>query len=145
MRRNGARVLVAGATGVLGGALIGRDQARGAAAVGDEVAASTGVVAEHPQAGLADYRASKAAPSLSAWLGAVRREVRTAGVPVLEVRPGQLDTGCADRVVMCTAPPSPAAGDPRDAVKAVADAMAADAELLRTAPDGTPLIERRAR
>ncbi|MFD0304397.1 SDR family NAD(P)-dependent oxidoreductase [Streptomyces sp. NPDC127119] len=236
MEINGARVLVAGATGVLGGALTaelvrrgarpvlaGRDRARlaraaevcqgaptvlfdayapdscadavacaadalggldavvtvfgtvafgGAAVVGDEVAehvmavnvlapaaffraalatmepgstivAFTGVVAERPQAGMADYSASKAA--LSAWLGAVRREARTAGIRVLEVRPGHLDTGFADRAVVGTAPPLPAGGDPRDVVGAVVEAMAADAELLRTAPDGTPVVERRAR
>ncbi|MBQ0850916.1 SDR family oxidoreductase [Streptomyces sp. BH-SS-21] len=236
MEINGARVLVAGATGVLGGALTaelvdrgarpalaGRDRARlaraaevckdaptvlfdayapescaravvraadalggldavvtvfgtvafgGATAVGDEVAehvmavnvlapaaffraalatmepgsmivAFTGVVAERPQAGMADYSASKAA--LTAWLAAVRREARTAGIRVLEVRPGHLDTGFADRAVVGTAPPLPAGGDPRDVVRAVAEAMAADAELLRTAPDGTPVVERRAR
>ncbi|MFD6287782.1 SDR family NAD(P)-dependent oxidoreductase [Streptomyces sp. NPDC060205] len=236
MEINGARVLVAGATGVLGGALTaelvgrgarpalaGRDRARldraaracqdaptvlfdayapescaravssaadalggldavvtvfgtvafgGAPAVGDEVAehlmavnvlapaaffraalatmepgslivAFTGVVAERPQAGMADYSASKAA--LSAWLGAVRREARTAGIRVLEVRPGHLDTGFADRAVVGTPPPLPAGGDPREVVRAVAEAMAADAELLRTAPDGTPVVERRAR
>ncbi|MGC5561739.1 SDR family NAD(P)-dependent oxidoreductase [Streptomyces sp. FR-108] len=233
---NGARVLVAGATGALGGALTaelvgrgarpalaGRDQARlasaarafrgaptvlfdayapdscaravtraadalggldavvtvfgtvafgGATAVGDEVAehvmtvnalapaaffraalatmepgsmivAFTGVVAERPQPGMADYSASKAA--LRAWLDAVRREARTAGIRVLEVRPAHLDTGFADRAVVGTAPPLPAGGDPRDVVRAVADAMAADAELLRTAADGTPVVERRAR
>ncbi|WP_217166174.1 SDR family NAD(P)-dependent oxidoreductase [Streptomyces sp. AC512_CC834] len=189
MKLDGARVLVAGATGALGGALVaelsargarpalaGRDPARlaraaepyrgavtllfgaydpetcsravhgavdGAGAglgvldavvtafgtvafgrtteVGDEVL--TGVVAESPQAGMADYSASKAA------LGA---------------GPGHLDTGFADRAVASTAPPlpGPGGGDPRQVVTAVADAMEADAELLRTAPDGTPVVER---
>ncbi|MFE9061929.1 FAD-dependent oxidoreductase [Streptomyces violaceusniger] len=44
-----------------------------------------------------------------------------------------------------TAPPMPSRGDPRQVVRAVADAPAADAELLRTAPDGTPVVERRVR
>ncbi|MFI6340531.1 SDR family NAD(P)-dependent oxidoreductase [Streptomyces sp. NPDC050535] len=109
---------------------------------GSVIAAFTGVVAERPQAGMADYSASKAA--LSAWLGAVRREARTAGIRVLDIRPGHLETGFAGRSVAGTAPPLPAGSDPRRIVAAVADAMAADAELLRTAPDGTPVVERRA-
>ncbi|MGW8065246.1 SDR family NAD(P)-dependent oxidoreductase [Streptomyces ziwulingensis] len=110
---------------------------------GSAIAAVTGVVAERPQPRMADYSASKAA--LSAWLGAVRREARSAGVGVLEIRPGHLDTGFADRPVAGTAPPLPAGGDPRRVAAAVADALAADAELLRTGPDGTPVVERRAR
>ncbi|MFD3734075.1 SDR family NAD(P)-dependent oxidoreductase [Streptomyces sp. NPDC058632] len=110
---------------------------------GSAIVAVTGVVAERPQAGMADYSASKAA--LSAWLSAARREARTAGIRVLDIRPGHLDTGFADRPVAGTAPPMPAGGDPRQVVAAVADAMEADAELLRTAADGTPLVERRAR
>ncbi|MFF0105234.1 SDR family NAD(P)-dependent oxidoreductase [Streptomyces hirsutus] len=112
-------------------------------APGSLIAAFTGVVAERPQAGMADYSASKAA--LSAWLSAARREARTAGIRVLDIRPGHLDTGFADRPVAGPAPPLPPDGDPRRVVAAVADAMAADAEPLRTAPDGTPVVERRAR
>ncbi|GAB2796244.1 hypothetical protein GCM10027073_30090 [Streptomyces chlorus] len=112
-------------------------------APGSLIAAFTGVVAERPQAGMADYSASKAA--LSAWLFAARREARTAGIRVLDIRPGHLDTGFADRPVVGTAPPMPQGGDHRRIVAAVADAMAAEAELLRTAPDGTPVVERRAR
>ncbi|MFE9970325.1 SDR family NAD(P)-dependent oxidoreductase [Streptomyces hirsutus] len=112
-------------------------------APGSLIAAFTGAVAERPQAGMADYSASKAA--LSAWLSAARREARTTGIRVLDIRPGHLDTGFADRPVAGTAPPLPPGGDPRRVVAAVADAMAADAELLRTAPDGTPVVERRAR
>ncbi|MFE7812820.1 SDR family NAD(P)-dependent oxidoreductase [Streptomyces sp. NPDC057433] len=110
---------------------------------GSLIAAVTGVVAERPQPGMADYSASKAA--LSAWLGAARREARSAGIRVLDIRPGHLDTGFADRSVAGTAPPMPEGGDPRQVVAAVADAMEADAELLRTAADGTLLVERRAR
>ncbi|WP_329617521.1 SDR family oxidoreductase [Streptomyces brevispora] len=110
---------------------------------GSVIVAFTGVVAERPQPGMADYSASKAA--LRAWLGAARLEVRTAGIRVLEVRPGHLDTGFADRAVAGTAPVMPTGGDPHQAVGAVADAMEADAELLRTTPDGTFVVERRAR
>ncbi|MFI8193289.1 SDR family NAD(P)-dependent oxidoreductase [Streptomyces sp. NPDC085946] len=110
---------------------------------GAVLVAVTGVVAQRPQPGMADYSASKAA--LKAWLDAVRREARGSGIRVLDVRPGHLDTGFADRPVAGTAPPLPAGGDPRRIATAVADALAADAELLTGAPDGTPVAERRAR
>lgn len=110
---------------------------------GSAIAAITGAVAERPQPGLADYSASKAA--LSAWLEAVRREAPGTGVRVLEVRPGHLDTGFAHRPVAGTAPPLPTGGDWRQVASAVTDALAADAELLRTRSDGTPVVERRAR
>ncbi|MGW7194631.1 SDR family NAD(P)-dependent oxidoreductase [Streptomyces chryseus] len=77
---------------------------------GSLIAAFTGVVADRPQAGMADYNASKAA--LSAWLTAARREARAVGIRVLDVRPGHLDTGFADRPVAGTAPPLPTGGDP---------------------------------
>ncbi|WP_406729338.1 SDR family oxidoreductase [Streptomyces sp. GD-15H] len=110
---------------------------------GSVLAAVTGAVVERPQAGMADYSASKAA--LSAWLDAVRREARGAGIRVLDIRPGHLDTGFADRPVAGEAPPMPAGGDPRQVAVAVAEALATEAELLRTASDGTTVVERRAR
>ncbi|MCT7356794.1 SDR family oxidoreductase, partial [Streptomyces sp. 15-116A] len=64
---------------------------------GSAIAAVTGVVAERPPPRMADYSASKAA--LRAWLEAVRREARSTGVRVLEIRPGHLDTGFAQRPV----------------------------------------------
>ncbi|MGW4234205.1 SDR family NAD(P)-dependent oxidoreductase [Streptomyces sp. NPDC004980] len=215
MNLNGARVLVTGTTGVLGGALTaelagrrarttlaGRDPARpteavraypgaptvlfdaydpascartvrgAAAGVGEKVAeylmavnvlapaaffraalgimrpgsviaAVTGVVAERPRAGMADYSTSEAA--LSTWLGATRHEVRTVRIRVLDLPPGHLATGFADRPVAGTAPPMPAGGDPHQLVGAAADAMEADAELVHTTPDGMPVVEKRAR
>ncbi|MEU9647431.1 SDR family oxidoreductase [Streptomyces sp. NPDC048110] len=110
---------------------------------GSAIAAVTGVVAERPQPRMADYSASKAA--LSAWLDAVRREARSAGVGVLEIRPGHLDTGFALRPVAGTAPPLPKGGAPRQVATAVVDALEADAEVLRWGPGGTPAVERRAR
>ncbi|WP_327272002.1 SDR family NAD(P)-dependent oxidoreductase [Streptomyces sp. NBC_01224] len=102
-----------------------------------------GVVTDRPQPGMADYNASKAA--LSVWLAAVCRDARPAGIRVLEVRPGHLDTGFASRAVAGTAPPLPPGGDLRQVVRAGFDALATDAETVRTAPDGTPVIEPRAR
>ncbi|MGW7351474.1 SDR family NAD(P)-dependent oxidoreductase [Streptomyces sp. NPDC054784] len=109
---------------------------------GSVLAALTGSVAERPLPGMADYSASKAA--LGAWLGAVRREARGAGVRVLDIRPGHIDTGFADRAVAGTAPPLPAGADLHAVVAATVDALVSGAELVRTAPDGTPVVERRA-
>ncbi|MGW6202950.1 SDR family NAD(P)-dependent oxidoreductase [Streptomyces sp. NPDC055089] len=110
---------------------------------GSMTAAFTGVVAARPQAGMADYSASQAA--MGARLGSARREARTAGIRALDVRPGHLDTGFADRPVSGTAPPMPAGGNPRQLVGAVADAIEADAARVRTSKGGTPVVERRAR
>ncbi|MFI9770810.1 SDR family NAD(P)-dependent oxidoreductase [Streptomyces sp. NPDC052415] len=79
---------------------------------GSVIAALTGVVAERPQPGMADYSASKAA--LGAWVAG-------------------------------TAPPMPPGGDPDRLVGALVTAPATDGERLRTAPDGEPVVERRAR
>ncbi|MGY5036545.1 SDR family NAD(P)-dependent oxidoreductase [Streptomyces sp. 900116325] len=110
---------------------------------GAAIAAVTGVVSQRPQPGMADYSASKAA--LSAWLAAVRREARPAGIRVLDIRPGHLDTGFASRAVGGAAPPLPPGGDLRQVVRAVVDALATDAEIVRTGPEGKPIIEPRAR
>ncbi|MFG2683607.1 hypothetical protein [Streptomyces sp. NPDC048392] len=82
---------------------------------------------------------------MSAWLDAVRREARGGGAAVLEVRPGHLGSGLAQRPVAGTAPPPSGGGDPREVAGAGADAPTADSDLLRTRPDGTPVVERRAR
>ncbi|WP_424860604.1 SDR family NAD(P)-dependent oxidoreductase [Streptomyces sp. MMS24-I29] len=110
---------------------------------GVAIADVTGVVTDRPQPGMADYNVSKAA--LSAWLAAVCGDARPAGIRVLEVRPGHLDTGFASGAVAGTAPPLPPGGDLRQVVRAGFDALATDAETVRTAPDGTPVIEPRAR
>ncbi|WP_328778318.1 hypothetical protein OHQ89_03270 [Streptomyces canus] len=55
------------------------------------------------------------------------------------------DVGFADRSAADTAPPKPGGDDPRQTVGVVADTMTADAGPPRTAPDGTPAAERRAR
>lgn len=117
--------------------------ALGVLAPGSAIAAFTGVVADRPQPAMADYSASKAA--LSGWLDAVRREARGAGIRVLDIRPGHLDTGFADRAVAGTAPPMPPGADPGRVVEAVVDALGSGAELVRTAPDGVPVVERQAR
>lgn len=77
------------------------------------VAVLTAVLADVPTAGMAAYSASKAATS--AYLTAVRREVRRDRVTVLDVRPPHLETGLADRALAGPPPRMPRAAD-RDAV-----------------------------
>ena len=67
------------------------------------------ILADAPMAQMAAYSASKAA--LSAYLTALRREVRRAGIGVLDVRPPHLETGLADRAVSGTPPTLPAGYD----------------------------------
>ncbi len=75
----------------------------------------TAVLADMPMAGMAAYSASKAATS--AYLTAVRREVRRSGIHVLDVRPPHMDTGLVDRAVAGDPPPLPAGHDIDDVVE----------------------------
>lgn len=86
------------------------------------LAAVSAVVADHPTAGMAAYSASKAA--LSAYLTALRREVRREQIAVLDARLPHLETGFAERAV-AGAPPALARGeDPVVAATAIVDAIA---------------------
>ncbi|MEV6019436.1 SDR family oxidoreductase [Streptomyces sp. NPDC051997] len=107
---------------------------------GGVIAAITGVVADAPSAGMADYSASKAA--LAAWLRGVRREQRASGVAVLEIRLPHMETGFAGRAVLGT-PPVLAAGLPvAEAVDAIVAALSAGARLVKPGRE-TPLdVER---
>ncbi|WP_405467962.1 hypothetical protein [Streptomyces canus] len=84
-------------------------------------------------------------PPTIRWPSPVSRPPRTVVMRCLAVRPGHRDGGFADRSVADTAPPTPGGGDPRQTVGAVADTMTADTGPPRTAPDGAPAAERRAR
>ncbi len=72
---------------------------------GGSLVALSAVLADAPMAGMAAYSASKAA--LSAYLTALRREVRRSGISVLDVRPPHMETGLADRAVSGTPPKLP--------------------------------------
>lgn len=76
---------------------------------GGAVAVITAVLADVPTAGMAAYSASKAA--MSAYLTAVRREVRRDKITVLDARPPHLETGLADRALAGQPPRMPAGGD----------------------------------
>lgn len=90
---------------------------------GGAIAALSAVVAEHPTAGMAAYSASKAA--LSAYLVALRRELRRRKVAVLDVRPPHLDTGFASRALAGAPPALPEPYAAADVATAVCDALAA--------------------
>jgi cyclic-di-GMP-binding biofilm dispersal mediator protein len=84
----------------------------------------TGVVAEQPVAGMAAYSASKAA--VSAWLAAVRREVRRRGITVIDARPGHTETGLAGRPVAGSAPPFKPGHDPAAVARRLVQAIVDD-------------------
>lgn len=73
------------------------------------------VVAEQPTAGMAAYSASKAA--LTAYDAAAGRELRRAGIRLIDARPPHTETGLADRPIAGVAPRLPQGLTP-DAVAA---------------------------
>ena len=78
-------------------------------------ASLSAVVAEQPTAGMAAYSASKAA--LTAYDAAAGRELRRAGIRLIDARPPHTETGLADRPLAGTAPRLPQGLTP-DAVAA---------------------------
>lgn len=132
MDLNGARVPVAGATGILGRPLTAELAGRGVRPT----------LAGHDPVRLA--RASEAFPGASAHRFLAPAAFFRAALPLMA--PGSLVaafTGVAAQAPH--APSMPEGGDPRQVVAAPADAVAADAALPRTGRDGTPVVERRAR
>lgn len=70
----------------------------------------SGIVAESPTAGLAAYSASKA--GLAGFVTAANRELRRAGVRVLDARPGHTETSLSEHPIAGTAPAFPAGLSP---------------------------------
>ena len=89
------------------------------------------VVAEQPTAGMAAYSASKAA--LTAFDAAAGRELRRAGIRVVDARPPHTETGLATRPAAGDAPRLPVGLDP-DAVAARIVAAIVDGD--RDVPSG---------
>ncbi len=81
------------------------------------------VVAEQPMAGMAAYSASKAA--LTAADRALAKELRRAGVDVVDVRPPHTETGLATRPLAGQAPRLPRGLEPSRVADAVLDAVEA--------------------
>ena len=89
------------------------------------VVSLSAVVAEQPTAGMAAYSASKAA--LTAYDAAAGRELRRAGIRLVDARPPHTETGLADRPLAGVAPRLPQGLTP-DAVAARVVAAVLDDE-----------------
>ncbi len=88
----------------------------------------SGIVAESPAAGLAAYSASKAA--LAAFVQAASRELRRAGIRMLDSRPGHTETGLAGRAIAGVAPAFPQGHEPVDVAKRILRAIVDDEKDL---------------
>lgn len=92
------------------------------------VCSITGVVAERAFPGMAAYVASKSAHS--AWLSALRLELRRDGVRVVEARPGHTETGLATRPLFGQAPRFPAGHAPEHVARIIVEGLLGDATEL---------------
>jgi cyclic-di-GMP-binding biofilm dispersal mediator protein len=82
------------------------------------------VVAEQPTAGMAAYSASKAA--LTAYDAAAGRELRRAGIRMIDARPPHTETGLAQRPLAGAAPRLPQGLDPDSVAARVVAAIVDD-------------------
>jgi NAD(P)-dependent dehydrogenase (short-subunit alcohol dehydrogenase family) len=97
-----------------------------ALAPGGVMATISGVVADHPTAGMAAYSATKAA--ITAFDRALAQEVRRSGVRVLDVRPPRTETGLAERPLAGVAPKLAPGRDADAVAAAILDALVRDAD-----------------
>jgi NAD(P)-dependent dehydrogenase (short-subunit alcohol dehydrogenase family) len=95
---------------------------------GGTLVALSAILADAPMAGMAAYSASKA--GLSAYLSALRREVRRQGLTVLDARPPHMETGLADRAVAGDPPRLPAGHDVEDFVGLLVEGIRTGAREL---------------
>ena len=79
------------------------------------------VVAEQPTPGMAAYSASKSA--LTAFDRAAARELRRAGIRLVDVRPPHTETGLAERPMYGKAPRLPRGLPPRTVAKRIIGAI----------------------
>ena len=92
------------------------------------------VVAENPTAGMAAYSASKGA--LTAFDAAAGRELRRAGIRLVDARPPHTETGLAGRPLAGTAPRLPQGLDPEAVAARVLAAIAGDERDLPSSAFG---------
>lgn len=107
---------------------------------GGTLVAVTAILADAPMAGMAAYSASKA--GLSAYLTALRREVRRQRIAVLDARPPHMETGLAGRAISGTAPGLPAGHDVQDFVGLLVEGIRTGASELVWDPRGKALALR---
>jgi cyclic-di-GMP-binding biofilm dispersal mediator protein len=92
------------------------------------------VVAEQPTAGMAAYSASKAA--LTAFDAAAGRELRRAGIRLIDARPPHTETGLADRPLRGIAPRLPSGLSPELVADRIVSAVLNDERDLPSAAFG---------
>lgn len=103
---------------------------------GAGIAVLTAILADMPTAGMAAYSASKAA--LSAYLTAIRRELRREGITVLDARPPHMETGLADRPLAGDAPRMPPGHDIDEVIELIITGLAdGRGELVADAKERT--------
>lgn len=103
---------------------------------GGAIAVISAVLADVPTAGMASYSASKAATS--AYLTALRREVRRDKITVFDARPPHMETGLADRALAGTPPRMPQGHDVDEVVALIVQGIAeGKSELVANLKAGT--------
>lgn len=107
---------------------------------GGALAAVSAVLADAPMPGMAAYSASKA--GLSAYLAALRREVRRQGITVLDARPPHMETGLADRAISGSPPRLPAGHDVDDFVALLVEGIRSGSRELVWDPTAKALALR---
>lgn len=109
--------------------------AAGRLTAGGAIAVLSAILADHPTPGMAAYSASKTA--LSAWLGLLRRELRSSHIGVFDIRPPHIETGLAGRAIAGTAPKMPRATDLHIVVEEILRGLREDRrELVADLPTG---------
>jgi cyclic-di-GMP-binding biofilm dispersal mediator protein len=103
---------------------------------GGAVVNLSGVVAETAFPGMAAYGASKAA--LRSFDEALGKELRRAGIRVIDARPPHTETGLADRPLAGTAPKMPQGLEPHQVATVVCDGLEAGVADLPSTAFGSP-------
>ena len=91
----------------------------------------SGIVSETPTAGLAAYSAAKGA--LGAFTVAATRELRKAGIRIIDAPPGHVGTTLAEHPIEGTAPRFPSALDPDAVAARIVQAIVDDEKDLPSA------------
>jgi cyclic-di-GMP-binding biofilm dispersal mediator protein len=84
----------------------------------------SGVIADIPTTGMAAYGASKA--GLKAYVQAASRELRRAGIRLLDARPGHTNTQLSAHPIAGAAPAMPAGLDPLAVARRLVSAIVND-------------------
>lgn len=94
----------------------------------------SGIVAETPTAGLAAYSAAKSA--LAAFVTASSRELRKAGIRIVDARPGHIETELSKHPIAGVAPTFPPGLDPDAVAERIVNAIVNDERDLPSSEFG---------